>query len=140
MTLEDMLTRANTTNIMTIATVGENGEPQAATVEFCVQGNDILFDSVETSRKVNNIERGSHVALVMMPSETSTIQLQGEAVALTGDERARAVEVYLTKIPRASAWINNTDVKVFSVRLTWARYTDVSTHPWDVQELTLGES
>ncbi len=140
MTLEDILRKADTMNSMTIATVGEDGEPQASTIEFCVQGNAILFDSFEASRKVKNIERGSRVALVIMPSETSTVQLQGEALVLTGDERDRAVETYIAKIPRASGWINNDDVKVFSVRLSWARHIDVSTHPWNVYECTLNEN
>lgn len=133
MTLQNILNTANTAKFMTIATVGENGAPQAVTVEFGLYGDKIVFDTFRNSRKFANIQRDNHVALVMMPNEDVSIDIEGRAEILDGSaELSAAQEAYFEKVPEARKWANLPNVAFFAVKVDWARCTDVSVSPWKI--------
>lgn len=132
MSFNEILAAANQVNFMTIATMSENATPQAATVEFGLCGDVIIFDTFRNSRKFTNIQNDNHVALVMMPSEDISIDIEGRAELLEGEELINAQEAYFEKVPKARKWANLPNVAFFAVTIGWARCTDVSVSPWKV--------
>ena len=133
MNLQELLKRANEAKFMTIATVGESGKPQAVTVEFGLYGERIVFDTFRNSRKFANIQRDNHVALVMMPNEDVSIDIEGSAEILdSSPELSSAQEAYFEKIPEARKWAGSPNVAFFEVKVDWARCTDVSVSPWKI--------
>lgn len=133
MNLEQILLKANNAKFMTIATLGGNGKPQAVTVEFGIYGDKIIFDTFRNSRKFTNIQRDSHVALVMMPNEDVSIDIEGSAEILDDSpELSAAQEAYFEKIPEARKWAGLPNVAFFAVKVDWARCTDVSVSPWKI--------
>src|SRR5438045_9729976 len=75
------------------ATVSAAGVPQAALVGFAVSDHfEIVFDTVQTTRKAQNLRRNSHVALVIggsVPDDERTVQYAGEAEGPSGGDLAR---------------------------------------------------
>lgn len=132
MSLEEILAAANEVNFATIATIGETGAPQAVTVEFGLCGDKIIFDTFKDSRKFANIAKDNRVALVMMPGEDVSIDVEGRAELLEGEALTNAQEAYFEKVPKARKWANLPNVVFFAVTVEWARCTDVSVSPWKV--------
>ena len=140
MKLEEILGFIKTNNLMAISTTHDDGTPEAAIVEFAERDDlAIIFDTLNTSRKYQNLQRDPHVALVIGWDDSITVQLEGEAKELEGPELEDAKQLYFTKNPAARKWGDNPDIAYFEVTPTWVRYTDLNQHPWFVQELSLGK-
>jgi len=106
--------------------------PNAVTVEFGIYGDKVVFDTFNNSRKYANIQSDDRVALVMMPDEDSSIDIEGRAWLVVGDELHAAQEAYFEKVPDARKWANLPNVSFFVVTIDWARCTDVSVSPWKI--------
>lgn len=132
MKLKEILERANKAKFMTISTVGEHGAPNAVTVEFGMYGDKIVFDTFNNSRKYANIQKDDRVALVMMPSEDISIDIEGHAHLVAEDELVAVQEAYFEKVPEARKWADLPNVTFFVVSVDWARCTDVSVSPWKI--------
>src|SRR5205814_8231963 len=71
------------------ASVAAGGTPQAAVVGIAVtEALELVFDTVDSSRKCANLRRDPRVALVIGWDEEQTVQLEGRADEPTGDELA----------------------------------------------------
>lgn len=107
-----------------LATLGPDGAPQAATVGYAVSDrHELVFDTLATSRKGQNIRRDARVAFVVTEGE-QTFQLEGIADEPRGEDRDRLVAVYLAAFPdglQRQAWPDLIYVRI-SVR--WLRYSD----------------
>lgn len=107
-----------------LATLGPRGSPHAATVGFAVtDGLELVLDTLETTRKAQNIRRDARVAAVITVG-AETYQLEGRADEPTGAERERLVAVYLTTFPDGitrQSWPGLTYIRV---SVDWLRYTD----------------
>src|SRR5829696_8441200 len=62
---KEILSILGRANDMTIATVRQDGYPQATTVSFVNDGLDIYFGCAEDSQKVRNISRNGKVSLTV---------------------------------------------------------------------------
>jgi PPOX class probable F420-dependent enzyme len=106
-------------------TVSGDGAPQAAVVGYAVTSDlEIVFDTLDTTRKLVNLRRDPRVALVVGWDEEQTLQLQGLADEPQGEELTRLKEAYFDVYPdgiERQAWKGITIVRV---RPTWARYSD----------------
>jgi len=107
------------------ASTAPDGAPQAAVVGIAVTDElEIVFDTLSTTRKAQNLRRDPRLALVIGWDEEQTVQLEGSADEPSGDELARLKQAYFAAFPdgpEREGWPNITYVRV---RPTWARYSD----------------
>lgn len=119
------------------ASVALDGGPQAAVVGFGVSDSlEIVFDTLESTRKYANLRRDPRIALVIGWDGEETAQIEGVADFPGGAELERIREVYFAAYPDGRdrlAWSGITHVRV---RPTWARYSDFTTDPPRIEELT----
>ena len=107
------------------ASTSATGAPQAAVVGIAVSDQlEIVFDTLGTTRKAENLRRDSRLALVVGWEKEQTVQLEGIADEPRGEELVRLKRVYFAAFPdgrERERWPNITFVRV---RATWARYSD----------------
>jgi hypothetical protein len=119
------------------ASVAPGGTPQAAVVGIGVSDAcEIVFDTLTTTRKYDNLVADPRIALVVGWDHEITAQLEGVVDFPTGDELARVRAVYFAAYPDGRdrlAWPGITHARV---RLTWARYTDFTKDPPLIVEMT----
>lgn len=107
------------------ASVSDSGAPQAAVVGAAISDAlEIVFDTLGTTRKMQNLRRDPRIALVFGWDEEQTVQLEGVADEPTGEELARLKAIYLAKFPDGVARESWKDITYVRVRPTWARYSD----------------
>ena len=119
---------------MTLATVGNDGRPQAATVEFAV-GDDltIVFDTFSTSRKYLNLQRDRRVACVFTVGNR-TVQCEGIAEELSGEALGRAKALFFATVPRGDKFDDRPETCYFMIRVGWLRDSDYGQDPWRQDE------
>ncbi|WP_262266427.1 pyridoxamine 5'-phosphate oxidase family protein [Microvirga yunnanensis] len=106
---EEILSILDRANDMTLATVRQDGYPQATTVSYANDGLDIYFGCAADSQKAWNINRNRKVSLtVNLPyanwGEIRGISAGGLADCLTDpQEIARAGQLLLEKFPQGIA-------------------------------------
>ena len=106
---EEILSILDRVNDMTIATIRQDGFPQATTVSFAHDGLDIYFGCSEDSQKARNISRNRKVSLTInLPyanwGEIRGISAGGHATHLTDpSELERAGRLLLRKFPQGIA-------------------------------------
>lgn len=107
------------------ASTAAGGAPQAAVVGIAVSDAlELVFDTLGTTRKAQNLRRDPRIAFVVGWDDEQTVQLEGIADEPSGDELARLKRVYFARFPdgpEREAW---PDITYFRVRVTWARYSD----------------
>jgi tRNA-Thr(GGU) m(6)t(6)A37 methyltransferase TsaA len=120
------------------ATVSANAAPQAAVVGFAVSDDlEVVFDTVDTTRKVANLRQAPRIALVVGWDEEQTAQLEGVADEPRGADLERLKQVYFGAYPdgvERQSWKGITYVRV---RLTWARLSDFRGSEPRIVEMTL---
>jgi uncharacterized pyridoxamine 5'-phosphate oxidase family protein len=119
------------------ASVGPGGAPQAAVVGFAVSDElEIVFDTVDTTRKYRNLRADPRVALVIGWDDAITVQIEGVVDFPSGEELERVRECYFIAYPDGRdrlAWAGITHVRV---RPSWIRFSDFTTDPPRIVELS----
>lgn len=85
---------------------------------------EIVFDTVDTTRKVGNLRHNARVALVIGWDEAQTLQVEGLADEPGPEELGAIKAVYFAAYPdgvERQRWPGITYVRV---RPTWVRYSD----------------
>jgi PPOX class probable F420-dependent enzyme len=107
------------------ASVAEDGTPQAAVVGVAVSDDlELVFDTIETTRKCTNLRRDPRIALVVGWDEEQTVQLEGIADEPKGAELERLLAVYFAHFPDGPARMAWPGITYFRVRPRWIRYSD----------------
>ena len=139
MTPAEVLAFMRTQRLAVEASVGADDAAQAALVGIAVtDAFELVFDTLETTRKVRNLRRHPRVAFVIggwSDGDERTVQYEGIADEPRGPERERAREAYFAVWPdgRArAAWPGLTYVRV---RPTWIRFSDFNQDPPLILEL-----
>jgi general stress protein 26 len=118
------------------ASVTQRGAPQAAVVGFAVSDAlEIIFDTVDTTRKYRNLRADPRIALVIGWDNEITAQIEGVADFPKGEELDRVRDCYFVAYPDGRerlAWPGITHVRV---RPTWVRYSDFTKDPPHIVEL-----
>jgi hypothetical protein len=118
------------------ASVAPGGSPQAAVVGFAVSDAcEIVFDTVTTTRKYQNLAADPRIALVIGWDHDATAQIEGVVDFPTGDELTRVREIYFTAYPDGRdrlAWPGITHARV---RPTWVRHSDFTSDPPRIIEI-----
>lgn len=108
---------------MVISTSGPDGQPEAAVVEFGETDDlELIFDTFTTSRKYKNLKTNPKVACVIGWDDDITVQYEGVAEEVRGDEAKR--------------WDKEEEITYFKITPTWIRYSDLTKHPWDIKNVT----
>lgn len=118
------------------------GAPQSACVGFAVSDAfELVFDTLETSRKAKNLRTDARMSLVVGwdLDVGRTIQIEGVADEPRGDDLARLKQVYFSVFPdgvERERWPGITYVRV---RPTWIRSSDFrGTEPTIVERVPSG--
>lgn len=122
------------------ASVSFAGAPQAAVVGFIVTDTfEIVFDTVETSRKVVNLRCNARCALViggLTDGDERTVQFEGISDEPTGNELERLKDMYFGRFPEGrdrQQWPGLTYVRV---RPQWLRFSNFNESPPAIIEFT----
>jgi pyridoxine/pyridoxamine 5'-phosphate oxidase len=107
------------------STVSPDGAPQAAVVGIAVTSElEIVFDTLDTSRKCRNLRADPRIAFVIGWDQEITVQLEGIADEPTGAERDRILAAYFIPYPDGRDRLAWKGITHFRVRPTWIRYSD----------------
>jgi uncharacterized pyridoxamine 5'-phosphate oxidase family protein len=117
------------------ASVAPGGAPQAAVVGIAVSDQlEIIFDTLESTRKYQNLRADPRIALVIGWDDAISVQLEGTVDFPEGAERERIRECYFVPYPDGRerlAWPGITHARV---RASWLRYSDYTQEPPHIQE------
>lgn len=114
----------------------EDMRPQAALVGIAVTPDlEIVFDTVRSSRKYDNLLANPRVALVIGWRNETSVQYEGIAVELAPAEGAEYREAYYAVFPdgrqRTAEWEGLTH---FVIRPSWIRYSNFNS-PAVIEEM-----
>ena len=121
------------------ASVSLEGHPQAAVVGFIVTDDfEIVFDTLDATRKVINLRRQGRCAMVIggLSSDERTVQYEGVADEPSGAELQQLKELYFARFPdgrQRQQWPGMTYMRV---RPRWVRYSDFNQSPPMIVEFT----
>ena len=125
------------------ASVSAAGSAQAAVVGIAVTDRfEIVFDSLGSSRKAQNLRGNPKIAFViggLADGEERTVQYEGLADEPTGEELERVKQAYYEVYPDGRsrlAWPGLTYVRV---KPAWIRYSDFSVASPMILEFTAAE-
>ena len=118
-----------------LSTVGPKGEPQSALVGFAITPEfEIVFDTVNRSRKFTNLARDARVALVIGWEGEVTVQFEGVARQISSTELGPYHEIYFQAFPDGPARLKWAGISYYVVAPKWIRYSDFSQSPPTIQE------
>lgn len=121
-----------------ISTVGTVSKPESAVLEFGETDElELVFDTFTSSRKYKNLQTNKNVSFVIGWDEDITVQYEGVAEEVKGDEAKKYKEAYWIKNPKARRWESREGITYFKVMPNWIRYSDLNKDPWDIFEITL---
>jgi hypothetical protein len=121
---------------LTLATLADDGRPQAAPLFFAEMDDlSLIFISEQRVRHSQNVARDGRIAATIYVDgqqwqQIQGIQLEGSCAALSGAEAVIAQDIYLAKYPfisadqKLSAMLNR--VTFYKISPTWLRLIDNS--------------
>ena len=128
-----------------ISTIMDDGSPEAALIGIAVTPElELIFDTVDTTRKCANLRRDPRAALVIgwrgdylnHTGGFETMQCNGIADEPQGEELARVLDVYFAMHPEGQSRQGWPGLTYFRVRPRWLRYSSYY-RPRAIAELTL---
>lgn len=122
------------------ASVSPAAAPQAAVIGYAVTDRfEIVFDTLDSSRKGQNLRRNNRLALViggLVDGEERTVQYEGIADEPSGEELDHLKQVYYAAWPDGPSRLTWPGLIYVRVRPTWIRYSDFSANPPEIVEFT----
>jgi len=138
MTLEQVFDIAKRKRYLVVSTVSQSGAPEAALMGFAVtQANEIVFDTLASSRKAVNLKRNPAAALVIGWDDQISLQIEGIARQPVGDDLASAKTAYFREWPDGRAREAWPDIAYVVVTPKWIRYSNYAAGPPIVEEFRL---
>lgn len=120
-----------------LSTVSAAAQSESAVLEFGQTDSlEIIFDCLSSSRKYRNLQTNPQVSLVIGWDDNITVQYEGRATELAGEEKERYQKIYWRKNPKAERWATREGIRYFKVTPTWIRYSDLNKNPWEITERT----
>ena len=135
MTYADLHQFIRSNKLAVLGSVSLDGRPQTALVGIAVTPQlEIIFDTLNSSRKYRNLVSNSACSLVIGWNGEQTMQYEGTAEELKppGWEPYRAV--YFQAHPDGPMRMNWPGISYFLIRPRWIRYSDFSQSPVVVRE------
>lgn len=123
-----------------VATRGPDGAPQAALVGIAVTDRgELVFDTAAGSRKCRNLEAFPRVAVVIGWDSELTLQCEGDADVLAGEERERCLGAYLQQYPDGRERAKDPNIVLVRVCPDWGRLSDYRPDTFGVEDLALDD-
>lgn len=118
------------------STLSNDNKPEAALVGIAISSDlEIIFDTIKTSRKYQNLLQNPSVALVIGWDNETTVQYEGVATELTGADAPHYKEIYFEVYPdgreRDQTW---PDIVHFKITPKWIRYSNFN-EPATIEEM-----
>ena len=125
MNVEEVYRFLNRERLAVLATIDQKGQPEAALMGFAVTPElEIIFDTVKSSRKYPNLRNNPRVAWVIGCTSEITVQYEGVAREVEGEELTKYKKTYFAAFPDGPARESWPGITYFVVRPTWVRYCD----------------
>jgi general stress protein 26 len=125
MNVDEVFQFMNSQRLAVLATVGEQMRPEAALMGFAATPElEIIFDTVKSSRKYPNLKKNPRVAWVIGCTTEVTVQYEGEAEELAGEELAKYKKTYFAAFPDGPSRESWPGITYFVVRPKWVRFCD----------------
>jgi len=126
----------NEQRLAVLATVNSAGQPEAALMGYAVTPElEIIFDTVKTSRKYPNLKQNPRVAWVIGCVSEITVQYEGVAEELTGEDLVKYKKTYFAAFPDGPARESWPGITYFVVRPSWVRYCDYNPQTRRIEEM-----
>lgn len=136
MDLAEVYRFMNEQRLAVLATVNSAGQPEAALMGYAVTPElEIIFDTVKTSRKYPNLKQNPRVAWVIGCVSEITVQYEGVAEELTGEDLVKYKKTYFAAFPDGPARESWTGITYFVVRPSWVRYCDYNPQTRRIEEM-----
>lgn len=120
------------------ASVSATSDPQAAVVGYAVTDEfEIIFDTLESTRKAQNLRQNPKLALViggLIPGDERTVQYEGIADEPSGQDLERPKNLYYGVYPDGPSRLSWPGLIYMRVRPTWVRYSDYNLDPPEIVE------
>ncbi len=140
MTTAELLEFMRTQRLAVQASLAGGETVQAALVGIGVSDSlELIFDTLDATRKVRNLRRVAKVAFVLggwLDGDERTVQYEGVADEPTGEELERIKAVYFAAWPDGPARQSWPGLVYIRVRPTWIRYSDFNRDPPMIVEFT----
>ena len=111
-----------------VATNAASGAPESAIVgAAATMALELVFDTVDSTRKIANLRRDPNVSAVIGFTDEGTLQYEGVADEPAGEDLARIQHVYFEAFPDGPSrrdWAGITYVRVRPSWLKFTSYTD----------------
>lgn len=137
-TAGDLLEFLRSQRLAVEATESHDAAPQAALVGIAVTDRlEVVFDTLETTRKVRNLRQSPRIAFVIggwVPGDERTVQFEGIADIPTGFERDRIKTAYFAAWPDGRAREQWPGLIYIRARPTWIRFSDFNRNPPEIVE------
>jgi general stress protein 26 len=138
MTSAELLRVMRATRYAVEATVTQTGAPQAAVIGVAItDAFEIVFDTIASSRKAQNLRVNRRVALVLgncYDGDERTIQYEGLADEPDGAELRRLKEIYFGVFPDGRDRERWPGITYFRVTPVWIRYSNYNANPPEIVE------
>ncbi len=136
MNLAEVFIFMNKERLAVLATVTNDGQPESALMGFAVTPElEIVFDTVKSSRKYPNLKRNPRVAWVIGCTTEVTVQYEGIAEELAGEELDSYKRTYFAAFPDGPARESWPGIVYFVVRPKWVRYCDYNPANRRIEEM-----
>lgn len=143
MTRHELLAFLQTHSLAVQTSVSPSGAPQAAVVGIAVsEVFELVFDTLDTTRKVRNLRANPRIAFVMGglgAGDERTVQYEGVADEPRGAELERLQQLYFTQFPDGRARQQWPGLIYVRARATWIRYSDFNRTPPLIAEFSQAE-
>jgi general stress protein 26 len=120
------------------SSVSADHRPQAAVVGIAISDAfEVVFDTVASSRKAENLRRNNSVALVIggaAEGDERTVQYEGIADVPSGAERDRLLELYFARFPDGRGRLAWPGIMHVRVAPRWIRYSNFNSDPPEIVE------
>lgn len=139
MTRAELLAFMRRHSLAVQTSVSPSGAPQAAVVGIVVtDAFEIFFDSLESTRKVQNFRGNPRTALIiggLRHRDERTLQYEGLVDEPGGAELEQLKEHYFATFPDGRERQSWPGLVYLRVRPTWVRYSDYNRAPPEIVEL-----
>ena len=138
MTASELLAFLREHRLAVQASVAALDAPQAAVVGIAVTDRfEIVFDTLDSSRKIGNLRTQPGIALViggLTPGDERTAQYEGVADEPKGAELEHLQSIYFGVYPECRSHLEWPGITYVRVRPTWIRYSDYTRNTPEIVE------
>lgn len=111
-----------------VSTVNSQNCPESAVMAFSDKnGNEIIFQTPNYSRKYKNLKSNNHISITLGWNEKDFITLQYDGIAreVADSELVEIRKIHIAKSPQGEKYAYVAENKYFVTSPTWIRYSDL---------------